>query len=73
MSENSEEPADLTPSQAKRFNHGLTTIRDTLYRLAQTLCNGDPSRDRLWQLAGEIEDEKIVLLRRCRECGHKRS
>jgi len=69
MSENSEEPPPLTAIQAKRFNHYLTEMRDTLYRLAGGLCNGDPSRSRLWELAGEIEDEKIALLRRCSECG----
>ena len=71
MTAASEETPDLTPIQAKRVNHYLTQIRDTLYRLAQDLGYNDPSRHRLWELAGEIEDEKIALLRRCRECAQK--
>ena len=73
MSENSEEPPPLTLIQAKRFNHYLTEMRDTLYRLAGGLGYTDPSRHRLWGLAGEIEDEKIALLRRCTDCAKKES
>ena len=73
MTENSEIPPDIDPIQAKRLNHYLTGMRDTLYRLAEGLAYNDPSRERLWALAEEIEDEKIALLRRCRECAKKGS
>jgi len=71
VSENSDIPPDIDAAQAKRINHYLTKMRDDLYRIAEGLQYNDPSRSRLWELAGTIEDEKVSLLRRCSECRKK--
>lgn len=65
------EPSSKEKVLAKRFNHYLGQMRDTLYRLEEELAPGDPVRRRLHELASEIEDQRQVLVNRCRECGRE--
>lgn len=59
---------ELPADSARLINERLTRARDDIYRAAQELEVSDPSYRRLWEFARMVEDEKIALLRRCKEC-----
>jgi hypothetical protein len=69
LKEQAEPGPDLTRAQSNQINVEMSMARDALYRAAYALEYGDPFRSVLWELAGDVEDAKIVLMRRCHECG----
>lgn len=71
LKELAEDGPDLTKVQSGQINIEMSAARDALYRAAYALEYGDPLRSVLWELAGDIEDAKIVLMRRCRECAER--
>ena len=62
------DPPEVPRRTADLVNELLTEARDHIFRAAQELEQTDPSYRRLWEFAEGVEDEKIKLLRRCKEC-----
>jgi len=60
---------DLTREQSDVVNVELSSARDALYRAAESLQLDDDARSVLWEMAGHVEDSKVLLMRRCRACG----
>jgi hypothetical protein len=59
---------DLDRQQATVVNAALSSARDAIYRAAESLALDDDARSVLWEMAGHVEDAKVLLLRRCEPC-----
>ena len=59
---------ELSRMSANLILELLSDARDNIFRAAQELEQTDASYRRLWEFAEKVEEEKIKLYRRCKEC-----
>ena len=59
---------EVSREQAAIVMTEMSIARNAIYRAAQALALDDEARTVLWEMAGHVEDAKVLLLRRCRPC-----